>query len=455
MEDAREYLLRIPSFAAKKHSLSEAGAFFQELGGTFPGRVIHVAGTNGKGSVCAFLASILQASGLHVGTFTSPHLTDIRERFRLDGELIEEKAFQKGFEQVFQVWKRLGEQGMDHPTFFEYLFYMAAVWFQEVKPDAVILEAGMGGRRDVTSLCRPDLSVITSVSLDHMAYLGNTVEEIAAEKAGIIRPGVPLVFDGNDSRAAAVIREAAERAEAPAWDVREGNLQVSWKGEFPRISCPFGEERAEAVLPFPAEYQVWNAALAIKAAELLRDGRENGVRCGFREKAGQSGSREETGGFGAITAAFVSSGLAAARHGGRKEGVQPDVYFVGAHKRDGIRVFAQAAARIAADRGKPVRLLFSAVSDKEYGIMAGELVRDLRPAGIALVRMENGRGLSLEEMEKAFAGAGCPVQEYDSAAEALACALREKGEDLLFAAGSLYFIGELKKCLEEEGYDKF
>ena len=115
---------------------------------------------------------------------------------------------------------------------------MAAAWFYQVKPDVVILETGMGGRRDVTNICRPDITVITSISLDHMAYLGNTVEEIAGEKAGIIKKGVPLVFDGNDSRAAGVIREAAEAVKAPWWDVREENLSVAWKESFPGWPTP-------------------------------------------------------------------------------------------------------------------------------------------------------------------------------------------------------------------------
>ena len=349
MEDAREYLSEIPAFAREKHSLSQAESFFRELGCPFPGQVIHVAGTNGKGSVCAFLSSILRASGFHVGTFTSPHLTDIRERIRLDGELIGEKAFQQSFEKVYQVWKKMEKEGMTHPTFFEYLFYMAAAWFYQVKPDVVILETGMGGRRDVTNICRPDIAVITSISLDHMAYLGNTVEEIAGEKAGIIKKGVPLVFDGNDSRAAGVIREVAEAAKAPWWDVREENLSVAWEGIFPRVAYPFEDGRAEAVLPFPAGYQVWNGALAVKAAEILKGLEE-------ASPAGTEPGHE-------ITAAEVAEGLSSARHGGRMEEVLPGFYLDGAHNRDGIRAFGQAAARIGRERGRKIHLLFSAVAD--------------------------------------------------------------------------------------------
>lgn len=442
MEDAREYLLRIPTFAGKKHSLSEAGAFFEELQCPFPGAVVHVAGTNGKGSVCAFLSSILRASGFHVGTFTSPHLTDIRERICLDGEMIDETAFQRSFEQVFSVWKQMEERGMTHPTFFEYLFYMAAVWFQEVKPDVVILETGMGGRRDVTNLCRPDLSVITSISLDHMAYLGNTVEEIAAEKAGIIKAGVPLVFDGNDSRAADVIRREAESAGVLFQDVREEKPSVSWAGSFPEIGTFFEGVPVKAVLPFPAQYQVWNGVLAVRATEFLQrkmGWRENGPR---QENPASPGHR--------VSAVSVERGLERARHAGRMEEVLPGVFFDGAHNRDGIRAFAQAAARIAEERKRPVHLLFSAVSDKEYRAMAVTLAADLKPVRITVAGMESSRGLSTEAMKEAFRAAGYEAESRDSAEEAFACAMKERGGDLLFAVGSLYFIGELKKCLREE-----
>ncbi len=428
MESTRDYLLRIPEFAREKHSLEEAEEFLGELGCSFPGKVIHVAGTNGKGSVCAFLSSILQASGYHVGTFTSPHLADIRERICLDGELIDEKAFQDSFEQVKMTWERLKQRGITHPTFFEYLFYMAAVCFDRKKPDFVILEAGMGGKRDVTNVCRPAVCVITSVSLDHMAYLGNTVEEIAGEKAGIIKRGTPVVFDGNDRAAAAVIRKEAGEKEAPCTDVREMGLSVSWDGPFPEIAADLCGCSVKARLPFPAEYQIWNGAAAAKAAELLG---------------------------GKVTARSVEKGLSRARHAGRMEEVRPGVYLDGAHNRDGILAFCRAASRIAACSGKKVRLLFSAVSDKEYGRMAEEILEELKPEEIFLAHMGAERGLPEEELRKAFSRASCPVRCFSAAEEALARALEAKGEDLLFAAGSLYFTGELRECLKEERYDKF
>lgn len=431
MESTRDYLLRIPEFARKKHSLKEAEAFLEELGCPFPGTVIHVAGTNGKGSVCAFLASILRASGYCVGTFTSPHLEDIRERISLNGEPIEEKAFQSSFRRVKETWEQMEKGGMTHPTFFEYLFYMAAACFYEKKPDFVILETGMGGRTDVTNVCRPALCVITSVSLDHMAYLGNTVEEIAGEKAGIIKAGAPVIFDGNDRAAAAVIRKAAETAGTECTDVRDLEVSAGWDGAFPVITMPFGCGRVKARLPFPADYQVRNAAAAVKAAELLAAGREG------------------------IGAASVSAGLERTRHQGRMEEVLPGVYLDGAHNRDGILAFCRAASRIARCAGKRIRLLFSAVSDKEYGQMAEELLEELRPEEIFLAHMESGRSLTEGQLEQAFRQADCPVRCFSTVRSALSAALEARGEDLLFAAGSLYFMGELKECLKEDEYDKF
>ena len=163
----------------------------------------------------------------------------------------------------------------------------------------------------------------------------------------------------------------------------------------------------------------------------------------------------EDGCLGGITPAAVAQGLTSARHAGRMEQVLPGVYLDGAHNWDGVRAFGEAAARIGGKEGRRVRLLFSAVSDKEYRRMAAELAEDLHPAEIIVARMESGRGLPTGELEEAFGQAGCPVRGFDSAGEALAYALASKGEDLLFCTGSLYFIGELKECLKEEEHDQF
>ena len=185
-EQAKDYLLKIPFWTKKKNSLEQVRDFLVELGEPEKGlSIIHVAGTNGKGSVCADLTAILKEAGYKVGTFISPHLSDIRERFLIGGELADKKLFEDCFGQVLETVKKMKGRGYFHPTFFEFVFLMAMVMFAREKVDYVILETGLGGRLDTTNVIRrPKACVITSISLDHTQYLGETIPEIAVEKAG-------------------------------------------------------------------------------------------------------------------------------------------------------------------------------------------------------------------------------------------------------------------------------
>lgn len=198
MSAVEEYLERIPMWAAKKNSLEDVRAYLEEMGSPDRGmKIIHVAGTNGKGSVCSYLTSMLTETGYKVGTFISPHLEEIRERFLMNGDLVREDTYERAFYRVKELSEKMVEKGYQPPTYFEFLFYMCMAVNEQCKPDFVILETGLGGRLDVTNVVEhPVLTVITSISMDHMQYLGNTIEEIAGEKAGILKPGVPVVYDG-------------------------------------------------------------------------------------------------------------------------------------------------------------------------------------------------------------------------------------------------------------------
>ena len=173
--EAEAYLNRLPMWANKKNSLKDIRIFLDQMGG--PDRkipAIHVAGTNGKGSVCAFMTSVLKKAGLRTGTFISPHLVEIRERFLINGEPAEKNAFEEAFETVKKQAEHMVEEGFCHPTFFEFLFYMAMVLFAREKVDVMVIETGLGGRLDATNVLEsPKVCVITSISRDHMQYLGN------------------------------------------------------------------------------------------------------------------------------------------------------------------------------------------------------------------------------------------------------------------------------------------
>ena len=411
---AEEYLLNIPMWTKKKNTLEQVGSFLEELGINLEGRhVIHVAGTNGKGSVCAFLTSILTEAGYHVGTFTSPHLVDVRERIAVDGTMSDPVGFQKAFEQVLAVTERMVERRYVHPTFFEYLFLMSMVLFHEQKVDYVILETGLGGRLDTTNVFRKPLAtVITSISLDHTEYLGTTIEEIAAEKAGIIKAGVPVVYDVSSGAAAKVIAETAARNGAPAYPVDGESLQNLLQGE----------------ISWTAEYQKRNAALVYQLMKVLH--------------------------LPNVDQSVVTHGIAATRWPGRMEEIQPGIYLDGAHNPGGIAALVETAGNLQKRLGKKIVLLFAAVSDKDYTSMVQELCEGLELEQVVVVHIANKRALDVKSLAEVFeAYATCPVRSFDTVADAAAYTWNQKREDnLIFCAGSLYLIGEIKDNMTKGNY---
>ena len=400
---ARDYLLGIPLWTKKKNTLDEVRHFLKELGNPDEQlNIIHVAGTNGKGSVCADLTAMLMEAGYHVGTFVSPHLTDVTERFLVDGVPVEEAGFSESFARVKAVTDRLTAEGYAHPTFFEFVFLMAMDLYGRRKPDFVVLETGLGGRLDTTNVIRHPLAcVITSISLDHTQYLGDTVELIAAEKAGIIKQGVPVVYDNNDQAAGAVIAAAAKRLGSAAYGLTAAD-------SYREVS-------------FAAPYQAMNAALAVKVLNVL-------------DVAG-------------VTAQVCKKALASVHWTGRMQQVAPNVWVDGAHNPGGIRAFIQA---VKAQNSGNIRLLFAAVSDKDYHEMIRLLCTELAPESVTVVQLKSERGLQVDALAKQFEEAGCSqVTAFDSTKDALEHVLSEKKEeDRLYMVGSLYLIGEILEDLK-------
>lgn len=205
------YIEEIPRFT-RKHSLDHTREMLLFLGNPQNGKkIIHVAGTNGKGSVCAYLDAMLRAEGKSTGLFTSPHLVKMNERIVLNGKQISDEDFCEVFEETMQAVRRMQDAGLEHPTFFEFLFAMAMKAYDRAGMEYIVLETGLGGRLDATSSVEPVACVITSIGLDHMEYLGDTVEQIAGEKAGIIRPEVPVFFAQTAPGSDSVIEKTAEK----------------------------------------------------------------------------------------------------------------------------------------------------------------------------------------------------------------------------------------------------
>lgn len=437
MMQAEEYLEKIPMWTREKHSLTDIRAFLHEMGD--PDRkfsIIHVAGTNGKGSVCAFLTSLYRNAGFRTGTFISPHLVTVRERFLLNNEMVSPGKLQAAFETVLETVNIMKEKGYSHPSYFEFLFYMAMALFADETPELVILETGLGGRLDATNVVENPLAcVITSISLDHIMYLGDTIEAVAGEKAGIIKRQVPVIYDDTVPEASEVICERAVQMASKAYPVGKGDfsiletkdqgLSIRAEGEAAQAFAAAGPLVLE--IPFEAPYQAENAMLAVKTAVVLGQ-RERGFR---------------------LTEAQITEGIRTARWAGRMERAGENLYLDGAHNPGGIKAFIQAAASMAARQKKKAYLLFGAVSDKDYRAMARLLCEGISWAGIGVVHIDSSRSMDTEVLAEAFSQAyKGPVRAFETAGEALREMKKQAGDELLFCAGSLYLIGELKVQLK-------
>ncbi len=449
---AEEYISRIPLWTREKNSLADIRRFLDFLGN--PDRkipVIHVAGTNGKGSVCAYLSSALKEAGYRVGTFISPHLSEVRERFLLQGLPADKPLFEEVFFQVKEAAEHLTREGLCHPTFFEFLFYMAALLFARQNVDFWVMETGLGGRLDTTNVVEhPRICVITSISLEHTRYLGDSLEKIAEEKAGIIKKKVPVVYDGNSVAAARVIQEKAVQMEAPVYGItredfficprtsgKKGLILREKKKQEQKNLKPKEQESGkteltepgfggwELEISSPAPYQADNGALALKAL------------CVLMEQGDIDPRRKK----------LLCRGMKKMNWPGRMEEIRPGVYLDGAHNPGGIQAFAEAAKAIPAARRL---ILFGAVSDKAYEEMIACLCRCLKPDLVVTTHLKSSRDVKDEALQECFRAFGCPVKGFWQADKALAYLLsQKKEEDVVFCLGSLYLIGELRDELQK------
>lgn len=430
--EAVRYIGDIPKFT-KKHTLEHTRGFLAKL--NHPCRnakVFHVAGTNGKGSVCAYLQAILLCEGKHVGCFTSPHLETIRERIKIDGKNITEEAFLRAFHKTMEAVERLRDEGLEHPSYFEFLYGMGMAAFEEAGIDYLILETGLGGRLDATNAFEtPSVSILTSIGLDHKEILGETVPEIAAEKAGIIRRGVPVVFDASDAESAAVIEKTARQKGTFCRGISKDAVEIQEITDKHIAFLTGSEYDSNTVWEIRGTgvYQTMNVVLALEAAHIVL-GAE--VQVKRWQKA-----------------------LAEVVWPGRMEEVLPGVVLDGAHNLPAIRQFvesvrAQEAYEIqTAGEKKEKVLLFSAVADKDYTDMIALLCEGVRAKAYVITQIDDKRGAASGELERVFQKyAGCPVYVKDSIQEAFELAMREKGEGgRLYCLGSLYLVGELKTMI--------
>lgn len=419
-EEICNYIYEIPKFT-KKNSLEHTKEMLQRLSiREHQFEIIHVAGSNGKGSVCAFINQVLVEHGCEVGLFTSPHLVCMEERFVINGEKCSQEEFVESFEAVQKVVEQMEAEGLPHPAFFEYLFAMGMYLFQKRKVHYLILETGLGGRLDATNVFEePLLTIITSISLEHTQILGDSIEAIAGEKAGIIKEGVPVIFDGSNETAAEVIRQTARAKRAPYYCISLESLKIhKITGKTIDFCYTNGYDVVDLKIPFPAEYQMMNASLAYRALSVLQ---------------------VETG----IGKAEIISAMEHIRWMGRMQQAEPFIYFDGAHNADGIAHFVKNVQKIAEE--KPV-LLFSMMEEKNHKEAVKVLCKEVSWDSIVLTRIPDSRGIDPLKLQDEFMANDRETVVIEDCAQAYRYVKEyRKDNQMVFCAGSLYLIGELEK----------
>lgn len=388
---------------------------------------IHVAGTNGKGSVTAFLCSILQEAGLKTGMFTSPHLIDFRERIQINGEMISQKD-------TCRLGNLLLETDFGvQPTMFDYCLTMALLYFREQKCDVVVLETGLGGRYDSTNAVGiPAVSVITKIGFDHMAILGNTLEEIAGEKAGIIKCGTKLICESQEPEAEAVIRKAAE--EAGIYDIRwvlAKQIQIEDRQTF----SAYGYKNL--TMQMLGCHQFENAVAAILAAEAYL----TEMLCRKSELACENKAELEKKTKIQIDAA-VRAGIAATKWKGRMEVLKTSPYFMvdGAHNAHGVSALKKSLATLFP--GEKFHFIMGVMADKDYTGMIEELL----PLAIdfTTVTVKYSRSLDAERLAECIRKMGIAAESRPTL-EAAMEEVSELRKERTIAFGSLYFVGEIEE----------
>lgn len=420
-EQALEYIHSV-SWMGSRPGLERTRELLDKMGNPQDNlRFVHVAGTNGKGSTCAMLASVLQAAGYKTGLYTSPYILRFNDRMRVNGEDIPDEELAEITEYV----KQFAETMEDHPTEFELVTAIGFEYFKRQQCEVVILEVGMGGELDSTNVIKaPLVSVITPIALDHTAVLGSTVEEIAKAKAGIIKEGCPVVSADNTVEGAAVIAERCKKLGCSCYSFIGYWHADDWcffeEGNYsPLDGIGFTYKGEKYTVPLKGVYQFCNAALVMETVEVLREQ-----------------------GFDISTEA-LRQGLASVYWPARFELMRTEPLFIydGGHNPQGVRAAVDAYKYCV---NKAV-VLIGVMADKDYAVEL-EMLKEIAKGFIA-VTPNNPRSLPAEKLAEAIRAIGGECEAADAVEQGVAMALA-KGE-IVFAIGSLYMYEEVKNALDK------
>ncbi len=391
-------------------------------------KVIHVAGTNGKGSVCRYLYSALQENGYKTGLYTSPFLERFTERIECNGWEISEEDLARYTEKVLEVIDAMIEEGMESPTEFELITAIAFLYFSEQEIDYLVLEVGLGGTGDSTNMVsRPIASVITSISFDHMEYLGDTLEKIALEKAGIIKQGVPLIYNVSDMDAAAAILRVADEKGCSRYDVGSVPFQVNEKtvDGYTFTAEIQGEKYEDLFLSMIGMHQIANALCALTVLEVLK--KENNLKL----------TREKT-----------YDGFRKAKQTGRFEILRKNPYVIidGAHNEAGAE-----SLRVVLKEHFPnhrILMVVGMLADKKIDKLLekfGAITDDF-----VATEPDNPRKLAADELSRQIVKAGKKSIAIADPEDACRYAEQSSSYDVIVFAGSLYLIGKVRGILNHE-----
>ena len=427
-QESLQYLVNLTTFGFN-FGLERIQELLKRLDNPESGlRVVHVGGTNGKGSTVAMIARILREAGYKVGVFTSPHLHDYRERMTINGQMIPKDKIIQEISRVRPHLEEMVAGGFEHPTEFEVSTALALLYFADAFVDFALIEVGLGGAIDSTNVVTPLISVITNVGMDHMDYLGNDVASIAQVKAGIIKPNSIVVTASENPEVILILREQAKAMGVPLWLVGEDvRFESKWSGELEQEFDLLGlhANYSKLRLHLMGHHQVINAATAVTVCEILQSD------------------------YGAtITREAIYAGLREVQWPGRLEllSLKPKVLLDAAHNVDGAQALELALPLYARDR---LILCLGMLADKERE----KVVTMLVPLAdeIIITRPNSPRAGDWEALGSLAEQYGRPVKCIENPEEAVSYALKRLGEnDMLCVTGSIYMLADARQALIKE-----